>query len=80
MVAVNIQFNLRLPVPLHAEILARAWVESVEGRKGLYQGRNPPGGLAGRVAVEGQGIFVEAAHLFPSDTHFTRIFKVAGEA
>jgi acyl-coenzyme A thioesterase PaaI-like protein len=76
-VAVNIQFNLRLPVPLGVEILGRGWVERVEGRKVFTKGDIllPDG----QVAVEGAGIFVEAAHLFPSDTRFTRIFKTPDE-
>lgn len=76
-VAVNIQFNLRLPVPLDVEVTGRAWVESKEGRKVFTKSEIvlPDG----RVAVEGQGIFVEAPHLFPEDRPFTRIFKAVGE-
>lgn len=60
-VAVNLSFNLRNAVPLNVELILRGRVERKEGRKIFTTGELilPDG----RVAVEGQGIFIEAPQL-----------------
>jgi len=61
-VAVNLNFSLKAPVPLGIEITVSGWVERAEGRKVFTAGKiTLPNGV---IAVEGQGIFIEAPHLF----------------
>ena len=72
-VAVHLDFDLRLAVPLGEEVTVRGRVERVEGRKVYTSGEIT---LAdGRVAVEGSGIFVEAPQLFAGDASFGNIFS-----
>lgn len=76
-VAVNIEFDLRAPVPLGQTVTVRGWVEQKEGRKVYTRGTLT---LAdGRVAVAGRGLFIEAPHLFEGDNKFTRNFKASSE-
>jgi acyl-coenzyme A thioesterase PaaI-like protein len=59
--AVNLNINLKLAVPLEIEITLRGRVERKEGRKVFTRGELilPDG----QIAVEATGIFVEAPHL-----------------
>lgn len=64
-VAVHISFDLRAPLPLGVEVTVRGWVERVEGRKVFTKGTiTLPDG---RLAVEGEGIFVQAPQMFNED-------------
>jgi acyl-coenzyme A thioesterase PaaI-like protein len=60
-VAVHLEFDLKLAVPLNVEIALRGWVVRKEGRKVFTSGELllPDG----RIAVTGSGIFVEAPQL-----------------
>jgi acyl-coenzyme A thioesterase PaaI-like protein len=60
-VAVHLEFDLKLAVPLNIEITMRGWVVRREGRKVFTAGELllPDG----RIAVTGSGIFVEAPQL-----------------
>ena len=72
-VAANLHFNYRLPVPLGVEITLTANVDRVEGRKvfALSELVLPDG----RVAVEGQGLFIHAPQFFQNADEFVRAFK-----
>ncbi|MFN8374347.1 MAG: PaaI family thioesterase [Anaerolineae bacterium] len=61
-VAVNLNFNFRKPVPLGMPLRIEGRVDRVERRKNFTVGQLllPDGA----VAVEGTGIFVEAPHIF----------------
>lgn len=61
-VAVNLEINYKLPVPLGQEIAIEARIAEVHPRKILTTSemRLPDGS----VAVTGRGIYVEAPHLF----------------
>jgi len=61
-VAVNLEINYKLPVPLGQNILIEAHIAEVKPRKILTvsEMRLPDGS----VAVTGRGIYVEAPHMF----------------
>ena len=61
-VAVNLEINYKLPVPLGVKIIVVARIAEVHPRKILTSGEIclPDGS----VAVTGRGIYVEAPHLF----------------
>lgn len=61
-VAVHLAFDYRHPVPLGQPIRIKGWVEKVEGRKVFA--RSTITLSDERIAVEGQGIFVEAPQFF----------------
>lgn len=64
-VAANLNFDYRKPVPLDTEIHVYGTVERKEGRKVFTRGHiTLPDGT---VAVEGTGIFVEAPQYFGSE-------------
>jgi acyl-coenzyme A thioesterase PaaI-like protein len=64
-VAVNLNIDLKLAVPLHVEVVLRGRVERKEGRKVFTTGELllPDG----RVAIEGRGVFIEAPQLVGSE-------------
>lgn len=60
--AANLNFNYRRPVPLHVEVQVRGKIERIDGRKIHTSGVIVlPGEI---VAVEGTGLFIEAPQLF----------------
>jgi acyl-coenzyme A thioesterase PaaI-like protein len=63
--AVNLNFNLKMAVPIGVEVTLRGRVDRKEGRKVFASGELylPDG----RVAVEGTGVFVEAPQLVGAD-------------
>jgi acyl-coenzyme A thioesterase PaaI-like protein len=78
-VAANIQFDLRAPVPLGQEISVQGWVDRKDGKKVFAKGKIV---LAdGTVAVEGRGLFIEAPQFFQDwdGGRATRAFKTADE-
>ena len=76
-VAVKLDFNLRAPVPLGVEVTVRGRVDRIEGRKVFATGEiTLPDG---QIAVDGQGIFVEAPHLFKGDVYFGSAFRSSDE-
>lgn len=73
-VAANLHFNYRLPVPLNTTITLNAHIDRVEGRK-IYV-RSEVVLPDQRVAVEGQGLFIEAPHFFEVDGESISVFGV----
>ncbi len=65
-VAVNLNFNFRKPVPLGVPLHVRGRIDRDEGRKCFTVGEIVL--LDGAVAVEGTGIFLEAPHIFEGMT------------
>jgi acyl-coenzyme A thioesterase PaaI-like protein len=63
--AVNLNSDLKHPVPLDVEIVVFGWVERIEGRKVFTAGTiTLPDGM---IAVSGRGIFVEAPQYLGMD-------------
>lgn len=66
-VAVNLNFSYKSPVPLGAAVQIQARLDRVEGRKVFTVGTitlPENGGEYTVIAVEGQGVFVEAPQFF----------------
>jgi hypothetical protein len=72
-VAVNLNINLKLAVPLNVEVILRGRVARQEGRKIFTSGELvlPDG----QIAADGSGVFVEAPHLVGALGHnpFSRL-------
>ncbi|MFW5748669.1 MAG: PaaI family thioesterase [Chloroflexota bacterium] len=71
-VAVNLQFDLKRAVPLHAAVIVRGRVDNRSGRK-LYASSDIllPGGT---IAVSGTGLFLEAPNYVGPDEVFENPF------
>lgn len=61
-VAVHLAFDYRHPVQIGAPICIRGWVEKIEGRKVFT--RSTITLADDRIAVEGEGLFLEAPQFF----------------